>query len=232
MTSILLQNVCLHYPMRSKNISLRKKIIQNIFDKNVKENHIEALSNINLDIKNGIYGLYGPNGSGKTTLLKILAGIFEPTIGDVSINGSISSLINIHFGLNEELSGLENIQLKLLIQRIPSNEIKNLSIKISNDTELGHYLELPLKTYSSGMKFRLAFFIAKYFKSNILLMDEWIATADEKLRQEVDTIINKKILSSDITIIASHNMERLKKICNKIFYMENGKIVRTLQLNI
>ena len=82
------------------------------------------------------------------------------------------------------------------------------------------------------MKFRLAFFIAKYFKSNILLMDEWIATADEKLRQEVDTIINKKILSSDITIIASHNMERLKKICNKIFYMENGKIVRTLQLNI
>ena len=73
MTSILLQNVCLHYPMRSKNISLRKKIIQNIFDKNVKENHIEALSNINLDIKNGIYGLYGPNGSGKTTLLKILA---------------------------------------------------------------------------------------------------------------------------------------------------------------
>ncbi len=228
MTSILLQNVSLHYPMRSKNISLRKKIIQNIFDRNIKENYIEALSNINLDIKNGIYGLYGPNGSGKTTLLKILAGIFEPTIGAITINGSISSLINIHFGLNEELTGLENIQLKLLIQRTPRNEIKDLSIKISNDTELGHYLKLPLKTYSSGMKFRLAFFTAKYFKSNILLMDEWIATADEKLREEVDKIINKKILSSDITIIASHNMDRLKKICNKIFYMENGKIMRTL----
>jgi ABC-type polysaccharide/polyol phosphate transport system ATPase subunit len=226
MTSILLQNVSLYYPMRNKNISLRKKIIQTIFDNNIKENHIEALTNINLDIKNGIYGLYGPNGSGKTTLLKILAGIFEPTIGDVTINGSISSLINIHFGLNEELSGLENIQLKLLIQRIPSNEIKNLIIKISNDTKLGHYLTLPLKTYSSGMKFRLAFFITKYFKNDILLMDEWIATADEKLREEVDTIINKKIHSSDITIIASHNILRLKKICNKIFYMENGKIVQ------
>jgi len=225
MTKIFLQNVSLHYPLKNKNISLRKKIIQNIFDKNIKENYIEALSNINLDIKDGIYGLYGPNGSGKTTLLKILARIFEPTIGIVNINGSISSLINIHFGLNEELSGLENIQLKLLIQRTPRNEIKYLSEKIINDTKLGHYLKLPLKTYSSGMKFRLAFFIVKYFKSNILLMDEWITTADEKFREEVDRIVNKKILSSDITIIASHNIERLKKICNKIFYIENGKII-------
>jgi ABC-type polysaccharide/polyol phosphate transport system ATPase subunit len=225
MTNIFLQNVSLHYPLKNKNISLRKKIIQNIFDKNIKENYIEALSNINLDIKDGVYGLYGPNGSGKTTLLKILARIFEPTIGTVSINGSISSLINIHFGLNDELSGLENIQLKLLMQRTPSNEIKNLTEKIINDTKLGHYLKLPLKTYSSGMKFRLAFFIAKYFESNILIMDEWIATADEKFREEVDKIVNKKILSSDITIIASHNIERLKKICNKIFYIENGKIV-------
>jgi len=225
MTNILLQNVSLHYPIKSKNTSLRKKFIQNIFEKNIKENYVEALSEINLDIKNGIYGLYGPNGSGKTSLLKILARIFEPTIGIVNINGSISSLINIHFGLNEELSGLENIELKLHLQRISENEIKDLSEKIINDTNLGYYLQLPLKTYSSGMKFRLAFFIAKYFKSDILLMDEWIATADEKLREEVDRIINKKILSSDITIIASHNIERLKKICNKIFYMENGKII-------
>ena len=225
MTNILLQNVSLHYPIKSNNASLRKKFIQNIFEKNIKENYIEALSEINLDIKNGIYGLYGPNGSGKTSLLKILARIFEPTIGIININGSISSLINIHFGLNEELSGLENIELKLLLQRVSENEIKDLSEKIINDTNLGYYLQLPLKTYSSGMKFRLAFFIAKYFKSDILLMDEWIATADEKLREEIDRIINKKILNSDITIIASHNIERLKKICNKIFYMENGKII-------
>ena len=225
MTNILLQNVSLHYPIKSNNASLRKKFIQNIFEKNIKENYIEALSEINLDIKNGIYGLYGPNGSGKTSLLKILARIFEPTIGTININGSISSLINIHFGLNEELSGLENIELKLLLQRVSENEIKDLSEKIISDTNLGYYLQLPLKTYSSGMKFRLAFFIAKYFKSDILLMDEWIATADEKLREEIDRIINKKILNSDITIIASHNIERLKKICNKIFYMENGKII-------
>ena len=162
MTNILLQNVSLHYPIKSNNASLRKKFIQNIFEKNIKENYIEALSKINLDIKNGIYGLYGPNGSGKTSLLKILARIFEPTIGTININGSISSLINIHFGLNEELSGLENIELKLLLQRVSENEIKDLSEKIISDTNLGYYLQLPLKTYSSGMKFRLAFFIAKY----------------------------------------------------------------------
>ena len=225
MTNILLQNVSLHYPLKNRNISLRKKIIQNIFDKNIKENYIEALSNINLDIKNGIYGLYGPNGSGKTTLLKILARIFEPTIGTININGSISSLINIHFGLNEELTGYENVILKLMLQRIPNGEIKILSEKIKHDTKLGHYLELPLKTYSSGMKFRLAFFIIKYFKSDILLMDEWIATADANLREDVDEIINNKILNSKITIIASNNLERLKKICANIFYIENGKIL-------
>jgi lipopolysaccharide transport system ATP-binding protein len=223
MTNIILQNVSLHYP--TKNTSFRKKIIQSSFEKNIKDGYIEALSNINLNITNGIYGLYGPNGAGKTSLLKILGKIFEPTVGSAFIQGSISSLINIHFGLNEELTGYENIILKLMFQRIHKKEIKILSQKIINDTKLGHYLKLPLKTYSSGMKFRLAFFIIKYFRSDILLMDEWIATADSKLREEVDEIINKKILNTKITIIASHNLERLKKICTNIFYIENGKIL-------
>jgi lipopolysaccharide transport system ATP-binding protein len=223
MTYIILQNVSLHYP--TKNISFRKKIIQSSFDRNIKDDYIEALSNINLNLTNGVYGLYGPNGAGKTSLLKILGKIFEPTIGSAFIQGSISSLINIHFGLNEELTGYENIVLKLMFQKIHKKKIKILSQKIIYDTKLGHYLELPLKTYSSGMKFRLAFFIIKYFRSDILLMDEWISTADSKLREEVDEIINKKILNTKITIIASHNLEKLKKICTNIFYIENGKLL-------
>jgi lipopolysaccharide transport system ATP-binding protein len=225
MTHIILQNVQLNYPIRANRNSLRKELIKSTFGKNIKVNYVEALTNINLEIYEGVYGLYGPNGSGKTTLLKIFSKIFEPSSGNVNISGSISSLINIHFGFNEELTGIENIITKLIIQKTPKSKIKDLSKKISHDTQLDNYLDLPLKTYSSGMKFRLAFFISKYLESDILLMDEWIATADEKLREEVDRIINKKILSSDITIIASHNMERLKKICTKIFYMENGKII-------
>ena len=224
MINILLENVSLYYPSNIRNISLRKKIINSTFGKNIKDNHIEALSNINLQLNEGIYGLYGENGSGKTSLLKILAKIYEPTIGNVNITGTIASLINIHFGFSEELTGLENIELKLILSEVLYKDIKNLSKIIADDCDLEEYLKLPLKTYSSGMRFRLAFFIAKYINSDILLMDEWIGTGDEKLRDIVDNIINEKISKSKITIIASHNLERLKKICTKIFYLKNGRI--------
>jgi len=226
MINILLENVSLYYPSNIRNISLRKKIINSTFGKNIKDNHIEALSNINLQLNEGIYGLYGENGSGKTSLLKILAKIYEPTIGNVSITGTVTSLINIHFGFSEELTGLENIELKLILSEVPYKDIENLSKIIAVDCDLEEYLKLPLKTYSSGMRFRLAFFIAKYINSDILLMDEWIGTGDEKLRDIVDNIINEKISKSKITVIASHNLERLKKICKKIFYLENGKIIQ------
>ena len=224
MINILLENVSLYYPSNTRNISLRKKIISSTFGKNIKDNHIEALLNINLQLNEGIYGLYGENGSGKTSLLKILAKIYEPTIGNVNINGTIASLINIHFGFNEELTGLENIELKLVLSEVPYKDIKNLSKEIADDCDLEEYLKLPLRTYSSGMRFRLAFFISKYLNSDILLMDEWIGTGDEKLRDIVDNIINKKISQSKITIIASHDLERLKKRCTKIFYLKNGRI--------
>jgi lipopolysaccharide transport system ATP-binding protein len=225
MTHIILQNVQLNYPLRANRNSLRKELIKSTFGKNIKVNYVEALTNINLEIYEGVYGLYGPNGSGKTTLLKIFSKIFEPSSGNVNISGSISSLINIHFGFNEELTGIENIITKLIIQKTPKSKIKDLSVKISQDTQLDNYLDLPLKTYSSGMKFRLAFFISKYLESDILLMDEWIAVGDQALRDTVDNIIKDKISKSKITVIASHNLDRLKKVCNKIIYLEDGKII-------
>jgi lipopolysaccharide transport system ATP-binding protein len=225
MTHIILQNVQLNYPIRANRNSLRKELIKSTFGKNIKVNYVEALTNINLEIYEGVYGLYGPNGSGKTTLLKIFSKIFEPSSGNVNISGSISSLINIHFGFNEELTGIENIITKLIIQKTPKSKIKDLSVKISHDTQLDNYLDLPLKTYSSGMKFRLAFFISKYLESDILLMDEWIAVGDQALRDTVDNIIKDKISKSKITVIASHNLDRLKKVCNKIIYLEDGKII-------
>ena len=221
---IILENVFLNYPISDKNLSLRKDIISGIFGSNIKKNYIEALKKINLKLDKGVYGLYGENGSGKTSLLKIIAGIYPPSSGKIEISGSISSMIDIHFGLNDDLTGVENIELRLIVENIKKHKRQALIDIIKKETELGEYLYLPIKTYSSGMKFRLAFFTSLYIESDILLLDEWIATADEKLRAKVDKLILERITKSKIAFIALHDLNRLKKICNKIIFFEKGEI--------
>ena len=137
-------------------------------------------------------------------------------------------MININFGFNQELTGIENIELRLIVEGIKKDHRKNLIDIIKTETELGEYLYLPIKTYSTGMKFRLAFFTSLFIESDILLLDEWIGTADQKLRDKVDKLILERITKSKITLIASHNLDRLKKICNKIIYFEKGEILKII----
>ncbi len=223
---IILENVSLNYPISNKNLSLRKNIINGIFGSNVRNDYIEALKKINLKIDKGVYGLSGANGSGKTSLLKLVAGIFQPTSGKIKVSGSISSMIDINFGFNPELTGIENIEFRLIVEEIKKNERNAMIEKIKKETELGEYLYLPIKTYSTGMRFRLAFFTSLHIESDILLLDEWIGVADQKLRNKVDNLINKRIEKSKVTLIASHNLERMQKVCNKIIFFENGEILK------
>ena len=221
---ITLENVCLNYPISNKNLSLRKNIVSGIFGSNVKNDYIEALKEINLKFENGVYGLSGSNGSGKTSLLKLVAGIYPPSSGKIEVSGSISSMIDIRFGFNSELTGVENIEFRLIVEGIKKHQRESMIEKIKHETELGEYLYLPIKTYSTGMRFRLAFFTSLYIESDILLLDEWIGVADQKLRDKVDKLIFERIAKSKVTLIASHNLERMQKICNKIVFFEKGEI--------
>jgi len=223
---ITLENVNLNYPISNKNLSLRKNIISGIFGSNVRNDYIEALKKINLKFDNGVYGLSGANGSGKTSLLKLVAGIFQPTSGRIRVSGSISSMIDINFGFNPELTGIENIEFRLIVEEIKKNQREAMMEKIKKETELGEYLYLPIKTYSTGMRFRLAFFTSLYIESDILLLDEWIGVADQQLRDKVDKLVQKRIAKSKVTLIASHDLERMQKICNKIIYFEKGEILK------
>ena len=223
---ITLENVNLNYPISNKNLSLRKNIISGIFGSNVRNDYIEALKKINLKFDNGVYGLSGANGSGKTSLLKLVAGIFQPTSGRIKVSGSISSMIDINFGFNPELTGIENIEFRLIVEEIKKNQREAMMEKIKKETELGEYLYLPIKTYSTGMRFRLAFFTSLYIESDILLLDEWIGVADQQLRDKVDKLVQKRIAKSKVTLIASHDLERMQKICNKIIYFEKGEILK------
>ena len=223
---ITLENVCLNYPISNKNLSLRKNIVSGIFGSNVRNDYIEALKEINLKFENGVYGLSGSNGSGKTSLLKLVAGIYPPSSGKIEVSGSISSMIDINFGFNPELTGVENIEFRLIVEGIKKHQRESMIEKIKHETELGEYLYLPIKTYSTGMRFRLAFFTSLYIKSDILLLDEWIGVADQKLRDKVDKLIFERIAKSKVTLIASHNLERMQKICNKIVFFEKGEILK------
>ena len=160
----------------------------------------------------------------KTSLLKVIAGIYPPTSGQIEVKGSIGSMIDINFGVNPELTGVENIEFRLIVEGIKKNQRENMINKIKDMTELGEYLYLPIKTYSTGMRFRLAFFTSLYIESDILLLDEWIGVADQKLREKVDKLIFERIAKSKVTLIASHILERMQKICNKIIFFENGEI--------
>jgi len=223
---IILENVCLNYPISNKNLSIRKNIVSGIFGSNVKNDYIEALKEINLKFENGVYGLSGSNGSGKTSLLKLVAGIYPPSSGKIEVSGSISSMIDINFGFNPELTGVENIEFRLIVEGIKKHQRESMIEKIKHETELGEYLYLPIKTYSTGMRFRLAFFTSLYIESDILLLDEWIGVADQKLRDKVDKLIFERIAKSKVTLIASHNLERMQKICNKIVFFEKGEILK------
>ena len=228
MSHIILENISVNFPLdEQKNKSLRSQILKQEFFKNIQTNQVNALKNINMNLEEGVYGVYGPNGSGKTTLLKVLAKIIYPSEGIVKINERITSLTNIQYGFDDDLTGEENIISQLLLDNIniEDKEISKIVYKILTESKLGDYIYLPLKTYSSGMKFRLAFCLAMEKNGKILILDEWISTADKLFNEHVELSLNNKINSSLVTVIASHNLEKLKKFCKKVFYLDNGEFI-------
>jgi len=186
---------------------------------------VEALKNINLDIKKGErIGLYGHNGSGKTTLLRTVAGIYKPYQGTIDINGNITSMLSIFLGVNEFETGLNNIKLKAKFLKLSQKETEKMIHEVSEFSELGDFLNMPISTYSSGMNVRLMFALATYSVSDIILLDEWLSAGDENFAPKAEARMQEIVKKSGILILASHSMDLLKKICNKIVYLEKGSI--------
>jgi ABC-type polysaccharide/polyol phosphate transport system ATPase subunit len=187
---------------------------------------IRALQEISLTLNDGDrLALIGPNGAGKTTLLRVLAGIYYPTFGSVSIQGQCVPLFDISLGLDDEATGYENIMLRGLVMGLDRKEIEKRVDEISEFSGLGEFLHLPVRTYSSGMTLRLLFSIATSVNSDILLMDEWIAMGDadfiERANQRLHGVVNR----SRILAFASHNPDYLKAVCNRAVLLESGRIV-------
>ena len=230
------KNLNIEFPINTfKNFSLRKSLIQNvtrslkvggkISNLEKKNLSVTALSELNFKVSEGDrVGIYGPNGSGKSTLLKTIAGVYPPTRGEILVTGKINNLLNIGFGFNSEASGRENARFRLILSEYGENEIYDILERIQDFSGLDNYFDLPIKTYSSGMMFRLGFSIISQINGDIVLMDEWLSAGDSAFLEKVNNKLKDILKTTKILILASHSKELIKSNCNKILKLQNGKI--------
>ncbi len=231
MPHIHINNVSLEYPIYNANSgSLRRKLVNlstgGLIATDVKDKTVvKALSNIDLKINAGDrLGLLGHNGSGKTTLLRCISGIYLPTSGHIDCEGSIAPLLEIGAGIEPELSGRANIRRMLLLYGTNTKKITGMTEEIEAFSELGDFLSLPVRTYSSGMMMRLMFAVATAATSDILVMDEFFSVGDAAFRQKAEDHIVNRIENASILVFASHSEALLKKLCNRFARLNHGQL--------
>ena len=169
--------------------------------------------------------IVGPNGAGKTTLLKVLYGVFEPTAGKMEVTGRADALFNINLGFRREATGRRNILLRGLINGWTDEQIEARIEEIITFSELGDFIDMPIKSYSQGMSARLAFSIATSFEPQILLMDEWIGAGDPEFQMKARNRMSDMAERAGIIVLASHNHQLLRRICNKVMKLDHGRMV-------
>ncbi len=227
-----LENVVLDFPIfNNDSFSLRSAVsklgMQKRFVGDDKgHTYVRGLKGINLKLQQGDrIALLGPNGAGKSTLLKVMARIYHPTRGNVRINGTLSSLLDIGLGMDNEATGIENIYLICYVKGIQKTQIDKLVDEIVEFADIGDFIHLPVRTYSSGMQIRLIFSIATAIIPDILLIDEVIGAGDEKFLEKAKTRTINVMNRASILVFASHNVSLVRANCNKGAVLKDGEIV-------
>jgi len=232
MTSILLQNATVEFPIFNANgRSLTSRLVDFTSGGRLDADpngqvHVKSLQNLSLKIDQGErVGLIGVNGSGKSTLLRVLAGIYVPSSGTAQIKGTVGSLIDISLGINPEATGRENIYIRGALLGLSRGQIDDLFSEIVEFSELGEFIEMPVRTYSSGMNLRLAFAVSTVIRPEILLMDEWLSVGDESFSQKAGHRLASIVKGSDIVVLATHSRELLEQTCTRTIWLAEGRIV-------
>lgn len=187
---------------------------------------VQALSDIDLDLRSGDrLGLIGHNGAGKSTLLRLLAGVYEPSAGDFTRTGTVASLIDPSLGIEPDATGIENIMLRGLVMGMSKKQVDSLTEQICEFSGLGEYVNMPVRTYSTGMMMRLAFSISTSVQADILLMDEWLSVGDAEFTEKAEQRMRDVVAQSGILVLASHSPDLINKECNRVIHLEHGRIV-------
>lgn len=232
MAHMVLENCSLDLPVYGAgNRSLKQMVMSaatggRIAPDSRKITVVNALTDIDLTINAGDrVGLVGHNGAGKTSLLRMLGGVYEPSRGTLQIEGNVTSLIDVTLGMDHEATGYDNILLRGLILGLSRKQIRQVTPDIEEFSELGEYLSMPVRAYSSGMVLRLAFSIVTCVHPDILLMDEWLSVGDADFVKKAEGRLKRLVDKASILVIASHNAQIISELCNVQVTLERGRVV-------
>jgi ABC-type polysaccharide/polyol phosphate transport system ATPase subunit len=229
MARIALRDVTIAFPIFSSHTrSIRTAVFSRLGGSLAAHNDtviVRALANISLDLADGDrLGLVGANGAGKTTFLRVISGVYTPIIGEAVIEGRVSSFTDIALGMDTESTGWDNIIFRCVFLGLTFAEARALSPSIAEFCELGPYLDLPVRTYSTGMFLRLAFAISTAVQPDIVVMDEMIGAGDESFLQKAQKRIGDLLERTRILVLASHSQRIIRNFCNKVLWLDHGKV--------
>lgn len=220
--SITVEGVHIRY-RNLKKYSIKRQM----FGRKKKQNdYFEAVRGVSFQVEEGkILGIIGKNGSGKSTMLRAIAGIFSPDEGKIDLHGHSVSLLSIGVGFQKELTGRENIVLSGMLLGFEEEEIKKKTEEIIEFSELEEFIDMPVRTYSSGMYSKLAFSITAILETDIMLIDEVLSVGDHKFKKKSYKKMKQLIGKKDRTVvIVSHNIDTLSELCDEVMWMHKGNI--------
>ncbi|HDR9012435.1 ABC transporter ATP-binding protein [Burkholderia vietnamiensis] len=231
MAFIELQSVTLDLPIFDvQGRSLKKQVLNMGRRNRIAEGNdgvivVRALDEVSFRFERGDrVGLIGHNGAGKSTLLRAMAGIYPPSSGQLLREGKVVPLLDIGLGMDENSTGMQNIRLRGLLLGMSDAEIRVKQHEIADFCELGDYLDLPIRTYSSGMKVRLAFAVSTAVDAEILLLDEVMGVGDASFMHKAEARLADLHSRAEIVVLAMHSNSEIRKVCNKVLWMERGRV--------
>ena len=224
---ISVDNVSMKFNLASEKFDSFKEYVIKSIKKQVSYDEFWALKNVSFKVKKGdSLGLIGLNGSGKSTMLKTIAGVLKPTEGKVQVNGNVAPLIELGAGFDMDLTAEENVFLNGALLGHSRNEMEGFYDDIVEFSELGSFMNVPVKNFSSGMVSRLAFSIATIGVPDILICDEVLSVGDFRFQEKCEYRIQSMIEQGTTILFVSHSIAQVKKICNKIVWLEKGTLKR------
>ncbi len=224
---IEIKDVDVVFKRTTEKITSLKEYFINSLKQKIKKETFVALKNINIEINSGeVVGILGLNGAGKSTLLKVISGIIKPTKGKVVLSGSMAPLIELGAGFDIELTGKENIFLNGSLLGFSRKELEEKMESIVEFSELGEFIDVPLKNYSSGMYARLGFSIATIYNPDILIIDEVLSVGDFRFQEKSFNKIKEMISSGTTVLFVSHDIDKIKMLCEKVIWLEKGEIIK------